>query len=127
MKKIPRPNPESFKRTNNNRVVMVKSIKGRLLNSTQGDLFRAHLVNISATGAQIYSNKTMVEKADLCLELDSLDGSLAMSFNGKVVWVRKNPMKTMGRYAYGVNFNNPTPDHVSFLEKNYSLTTVPDA
>ncbi len=127
MKKIPRPNPETFKRTNNNRVVMVKSIKGRLLNSNQTDVFRAHLVNISSTGAQIYSNKTMVEKTNLSLELDSLDGSHAMTFPGKVVWARKNPKKTMGRYAYGVNFDNPSADHVGFLEKNYSLTPVPEA
>lgn len=125
MKKIPRPHPENFKRTNK-RVVMVKSIKGRILNSSQVDDFRAQLVNVSSTGAQIYSNKSMVDKTDLRLELDSLDGSHAMTFPGKVVWSRKNPMKTMGRFAYGINFEKPTPDQVNFLEKHYSLSSVPE-
>ncbi len=125
MKKIPRPHPEGFKRTNQ-RVVMVKSIKGRVLNSAQGDTFRAQLVNVSSTGAQIYSNKTMNDKTDLILEFDSIDGSHAVTFPGKVVWARKNPMKTMGRFAYGINFENPTLDQVNFLEKHYSLSTVPE-
>jgi hypothetical protein len=125
MKKIPRPHPDDFKRTNK-RVVMVKSIKGRILNSVHGDDFRAQLVNVSSTGAQIYSNKSLVDKTALRLELDSLDGSHTMTFPGTVVWSRKNPMKTMGRFAYGINFDKPTTDHVSFLEKHYSLSSVPE-
>jgi len=126
MKKIPRPHPDGFKRTNK-RVVMVKSIKGRLSNSVEGEVFRAHLVNVSSTGAQIYSNKSMEDRTALILELDSIDGSHAMTFPGKVVWSRKNPMKNMGRFAYGINFEKPTVDHVSFLEKHYSLSPVPEA
>jgi hypothetical protein len=126
MKKIPRPHPDGFKRTNK-RVVMVKSIKGRLSNSVEDNIFRAHLVNVSSTGAQIYSNKSMEDRTALILELDSIDGSHAMTFPGKVVWSRKNPMKNMGRFAYGINFEKPTVDHVSFLEKHYSLSPVPES
>lgn len=127
MKKNSGPHPENFHKRTNKRVVMVKSIRGRLLNSALGDDFRAHLVNVSSTGAQIYSNKTMVDRTALSLELNSLDGSHAMTFPGKVVWSRKNPMKNMGRFAYGINFERPTADQINFLEKNYSLSRVPDA
>lgn len=123
MKKIARPTAKSNKRTNR-RVVMVKSIKGRVTNSpTDGSIFRAQLVNVSFTGAQIYSNKAVDNNTGVSLELDSLDGSHSVIYLGKVVWARKNPMKSMGRFAYGVNFEDVTPEHIHFLETNYSLSS----
>jgi c-di-GMP-binding flagellar brake protein YcgR len=122
MKKAPRPQSKDNLRTNR-RVVMIKTIKGRLADpAREGEDFRAQLVNVSSTGAQIYSNKTLDNNYEINLELDSLDGSHSVVYLGKVVWARKNPMKTMGRYAYGVNFEKVTPEHVKFLETNYSLT-----
>ncbi|HJT23191.1 MAG TPA: PilZ domain-containing protein [bacterium] len=123
MKKIIRPQSKSNKRTNR-RVVMVKSIKGRITNSaSDGNVFRAQLVNVSFTGAQIYSNKAIDNNTGVSLELDSLDGSHSVVYLGKVVWARKNPMKAMGRFAYGVNFEDVTPEHIHFLETNYSLSS----
>lgn len=122
MKKISRPQAKGNKRTNR-RVVMVKSVKGRVPEQgKEGDVFRAQLVNVSSTGSQIYSNKVMDNNTKVELDLDSLDGSHGVTYLGKVVWVRKNPMKTMGRFAYGVHFLNMTPDHIKFLETNYSLS-----
>jgi hypothetical protein len=120
VKKIVRPPSKGNLRTNR-RVVMVKTIKGRLADR-DGVVFRAQLVNVSSTGAQIYSNKALDNNNDIILELDSLDGSHSVVYLGKVVWARKNPMKTMGRYAYGVNFEKITSEHIKFLETNYSLT-----
>ena len=122
MKKIVRPQSKSNQRTNL-RVVMIKSIKGTIADSVRdGEIFRAQLVNVSSTGAQIYSNKTLDNGTGINLELDSLDGSHCVTYLGKVVWARKNPMKSMGRFAYGINFDNVTPEHIKFLETNYSLT-----
>lgn len=121
VKKIVKPQSKGNKRTNR-RVVMVKSIKGRIMGSVRdGETFRAQLVNVSSTGAQIYSNKSIDNNTEISLELDSLDGSHCVNYAVKVVWARKNPMKSMGRYAYGVNFEKVTPEHVKFLETNYSL------
>jgi c-di-GMP-binding flagellar brake protein YcgR len=121
MKKILRPQSKSNTRTNR-RVVMVKSIKGRILNSMRDEeTFRSQLVNVSSTGSQIYSNKSIENGSDVELELDSLDGSHKVTYAGKIVWARRNPMKSMGRYAYGVNFEKMTADHLKFLETNYSL------
>jgi c-di-GMP-binding flagellar brake protein YcgR len=123
MKKILRPQSKGNKRTNR-RVVMVKSIRGFILNP-QGDLgdsFRAQLVNVSSTGCQVYSNKAVDNSSFISLELGSLDGSHVVAYMGKVVWARKNPMKSMGRFAYGVNFEKMTPEHTKFLETNYSLS-----
>ncbi|HTC19866.1 MAG TPA: PilZ domain-containing protein [bacterium] len=123
MKKAPRPQSKGNLRTNR-RVVMVKTIKGRITDPVRdGEDFRAQLVNVSSTGAQIYSNKTLDNNYEINLELDSLDGSHSVVYLGKVVWARKNPMKTMGRYAYGVNFEKVTSEHIKFLETNYSLTS----
>jgi c-di-GMP-binding flagellar brake protein YcgR len=123
MKKIIRPQNKNNKRTNR-RVVMVKSIKGRVANTaSDGNIFRAQLVNVSFTGAQIYSNKAIDNNTGVSLELDSLDGSHSVIYLGKVVWARKNPMKSMGRFAYGVNFEKVTPEHIHFLETNYSLSS----
>ena len=121
MKKISRP--EASNKRNNRRVVMVKSIKG-LVHDAMKDagIFRAQLVNLSNTGAQVYSNKAIEIGAGVDLELDSLDGSHSVSYTGKVVWARKNPMKAMGRFAYGVNFNRINSEQAKFLETNYSMS-----
>jgi Tfp pilus assembly protein PilZ len=115
------PSQKSNKR-NNRRVVMVKSIKGHMDSSLkESGIFRAQLVNVSFTGAQIYTNASIQIGTGVDLELDSLDGSHKVTYVGKVVWGRKNPMKTMGRYAYGVNFQKVDAEQVKFLETNYSL------
>ena len=122
MKKIIHPENKSNKRTNR-RIVMVKSIRGRIENSTgDGAIFRAQLVNVSSTGAQIYTNKVIDNSTRIVLEFDSLDGSHSVAFSGKIVWARRNPMKSMGRFAYGFNFENVNPEHIKFLEANYSLS-----
>lgn len=126
MKKNINTQTKSNKRTNR-RVVMVKSIRGRITNSAaEGEVFRAQLVNVSSTGAQVYSNKAMDNGKTITLELDSLDGSHSVVYLGRIVWARKNPMKSMGRFAYGVNFEKMTPEHVNFLETNYSLSPSSD-
>ncbi|HUO57105.1 MAG TPA: PilZ domain-containing protein [bacterium] len=125
MKKNIRAQVKNNKRTNR-RVVMVKSVKGSILSPLRaGETFKAQLINVSSTGAQIYSNKSVENNTEISLELGSLDGSHIVAFNGKVVWARKNPMKSMGRLAYGVNFENLTSDHLKFLETNYSLSEDP--
>ena len=126
MKKIPRRQIVKNARSNQ-RVIMVKSIKVRILNDLKaGELFRAQLVNVSSTGSQIYSNKIAEHNTRISLDLDSLDGSHNMTFTGKILWARKNPMKSMGRYAYGIGFEKITPGHTKFLETNYSLNNFPE-
>ncbi len=128
MKKILRPQAGNSNKRTNKRVVMVKSIKGHVLDNLREEgEFRAQLINVSTTGAQIYSNKSIENNTAINLELDSLDGSHNVVYDGRVVWARKNPMKSMGRYAYGVNFEKMTPEHFKFLEANYSLSEVPEA
>ena len=125
MKKIVRSQQAKGNKRTNRRVVMVKSIRGFVLNpqGEEGDAFRAQLVNVSSTGCQVYSNKAVDNNSLISLELGSLDGSHVVAYTGKVVWARKNPMKSMGRFAYGVNFEKMTPEHVKFLETNYSLSS----
>ena len=107
---------------------MVKAIRGRVVNSSREETnFRAQLVNVSATGAQFYSHKTIYDRAEITLELNSLDGGHTVTYNGKVIWVRKNPMKSMGRFAYGVNFEGLTQEQVDFLKTNYSMDPEPEA
>jgi c-di-GMP-binding flagellar brake protein YcgR len=121
MKKTARNQPKSNKRISR-RVVMVKSIRGHLLNTTiEEPNFRAQLVNVSATGAQFYSHTTIYDRAEIVLELNSLDGGHTIVYQGKIIWVRKSPMKTMGRFAYGVRFEELTHEQVEFLKTNYSM------
>ena len=125
MKKISRPQAASNKR-NNRRVVMVKSISGRMRTPAgKEEDFRAQLINVSWTGAQVYSNKAIDDRSSVDLELDSLDGSHKVVYKGKVVWARKNPMKAMGRFAYGIHFDKVSTEQVKFLENNYSLSEIP--
>jgi len=126
MKKIVR-SPSRGNHRISRRVVMVKSVKGRIMTPLRdGEIFRAQLINVSSTGAQIYSNKSIENNTEVSLELGSLDGSHIVAYPGKVVWARKNPMKSMGRFAYGVNFDSIPADHVKFLETNYSLSNSPE-
>ena len=104
---------------------MVKTIKGHQVDSAQGGEFRANLIDISSTGSQITSHTVLENHSMVSLELDSMDGSHVVTYRGRVVWVRKNPMKSMGRFAYGVNFEALTPDQIRFLENNYSLNSSP--
>jgi hypothetical protein len=121
MKKTSRNQPKSNKRISR-RVVMVKPIRGRLVNATRDETnFRAQLVNVSATGAQFYSHKTIYDRTEIILELNSLDGGHTIVYKGIIIWVRKNPMKTMGRFAYGLHFDPLTPEQVEFLKTNYSM------
>jgi c-di-GMP-binding flagellar brake protein YcgR len=121
MKKIARNQTKSNKRISR-RVVMVKSIRGHLINANREEPnFRAQLVNVSGTGAQFYSHKTIYDRAEISLELNSLDGGHTIVYSGKIIWVRKSPMKTMGRFAYGVRFDELTPEQVDFLKTNYSM------
>ena len=82
--------------------------------------FRSHLINISSPGAQIYSHKPLDEGTLLALDIWSKNGIESLEFSGKVVWARKNALKFMGRYAYGVHFLNPTPAHQAFVSANFT-------
>ncbi|MGH7739689.1 MAG: PilZ domain-containing protein [bacterium] len=124
MSKLIRPAQKNNKRSDNRRVIMVKTIKARMPGGMNRDLFQAQLINVSKTGAQFYSNTFIETNGAVVVELDSLDGSHSVSFEGRTVWARKNPLKTMGRYAYGVNFEKITPELVKFLEMNYSLGPI---
>jgi hypothetical protein len=122
MKKNIRTQPKNNKRISR-RVINVQSIKGCIIDAIRnGEEFRAKLVNVSSTGAQIYSSKPLNTNMKITLEFDSPDGNHRVVFAGKIVWSRKNPMKSMGRYAYGVNFEEMTPELIKFLEANYSLS-----
>jgi hypothetical protein len=84
MKKNLRSESKNNQRTNR-RVVMVKSVKGKVLSSPRdGETFRAQLINVSSTGSQIYSNKSIENNSMVSLELGSLDGSHSVSYPGKL-------------------------------------------
>ena len=109
------------------RVMAVKPVKGHIAADPprkKEENFGVHLMNISLTGAQIYSNKSFEVYDQLDLELHSLDGAQSIVFLGKIVWVHKTPLKFMGRFAYGVHFLNMTPEMTKFLRANFFLTTV---
>jgi Tfp pilus assembly protein PilZ len=107
------------------RVMMVKPLKGHVDADPprrKEEHFGVHLMNISLTGAQVYSNKSLEVGDDLDLELHSLDGTQSFLFKGKIVWVHKTPLKFMGRFAYGVHFSNKTKEATEFLKANFYLT-----
>jgi hypothetical protein len=105
------------------RVLVVRPIKGRISDSTVAPKsdFGFHLMNISLSGAQIYSNQTMEIGDQISLELPSLEANPTIIYNGKIVWVHKNPMKSMGRFAYGIDFEALTAEKSKFLEQNFYL------
>ena len=105
------------------RVLVVRPIKGRVnvsKNAAESD-FSVHLMNISLSGSQIYSNQTMEMGDKVSLELPSLESSPTVVYHGKIMWVHKNPMKSMGRFAYGLQFEDLTPEKAKFLEQNFYL------
>lgn len=107
------------------RVMMVKPLKGHVEADPprrKEENFGVHLMNISLTGAQVYSNKALEVGDPLDLELHSLDGTQSILFKGKIVWVHKTPLKFMGRFAYGVNFSNLSAAATEFLKANFYLT-----
>ena len=65
MSKLSRPAPKNNKRSANPRVVMVKTIKARMLGGIDRDLFQGQLINVSKTGAQFYSNKFIETNASV--------------------------------------------------------------
>ncbi len=85
----------------------------------QSGSFRANLIDISSTGAQIYTPRPMDEHTEIALEIKSKDGSQSLNFTGIVVWARKNAMRSMGRYAYGLKFISPGRDHMAFVAENF--------
>jgi c-di-GMP-binding flagellar brake protein YcgR len=105
------------------RVLVVRPIKGHVKQNkiNKEEDFGVHLMNISLSGAQIYSNQTLEMGDKVQLELPSLESSPTIIYLGKVVWVHKNPMKSMGRFAYGVHFEEVTPEKAKFLEQNFYL------
>ena len=107
------------------RVMMVKPLKGHIAADpprTKEDNFGVHLMNISLTGAQVYSNKVLEVDDNIDLELHALDGTQSFVIHGKIVWVHKTPLKFMGRFAYGVHFSNTNSEITKFLKANFYLT-----
>jgi Tfp pilus assembly protein PilZ len=105
------------------RVLVVRPIKGRVkpVKTNREEDFGVHLMNISLSGAQIYSNQVMEIGDQVQLELPSLEASPTVVYPGKIVWVHKNPMKSMGRFAYGLHFESLSADKAKFLEQNFYL------
>ena len=117
-----RPALQKNKRVNR-RVAMVKTVKGRLVGPAgEGLPFRANLVNVGIAGAQICCDESPENRTKISLELDSLDGNRWVSYLGRVAWTRKNPLKSMGRFAVGIHFDEVTPEQTRFLENNYALS-----
>jgi hypothetical protein len=110
---------DSHKRTAP-RTVALQSFNCALSEKSGDPIFRAHLINISASGSQIYSSKPMDEGTMLKLEIWDKEGLQTLEFHGKVVWARKNALKFMGRYAYGVHFSNPSAIQLDFIANNFA-------
>jgi len=117
------PTHSGIEKRKHRRVLVVRPIKGRVkpAKASKEEDFGVHLMNISLSGAQIYSNQSMDIGDSVHLELPSLEASPTVVYQGQVVWVHKNPMKSMGRYAYGVHFDSLTPEKAKFLEQNFYL------
>jgi len=118
-KKTVHPSTDSHKRSAP-RTVALQSFNCSLSEKSGDPIFRSHLINISATGMQIYSSKPMDEGTMLHLEIWDKEGLQTLQFHGKVVWARKNALKFMGRYAYGVHFLNLTAIQQDFLANNFN-------
>lgn len=122
MSKLHTPQNADEKRRHR-RVLVVRPIKSHVKSSKtiKDPDFGVHLMNISLSGAQIYSNQTMEIDDEIDLELPSLGSTPSVFYNGKIVWIHKNPMKSMGRFAYGIRFEEMTPEKSKFLELNFYL------
>ena len=70
---------------------------------------------------QVYSNQTMEIGDEITLELPSLGSTPSVFYPGKIIWIHKNPVKSMGRFAYGVRFEEMTAEKSKFLELNFYL------
>jgi len=105
------------------RVLVVRPIKSHNKSSktAKDQDFGVHLMNISLSGAQIYSNQVMEIGDEINLELPSLGSTPSVFYGGKVIWIHKNPVKSMGRFAYGVRFEEMTAEKTRFLELNFYL------
>ncbi len=118
-KRISRPDPDIHKRVAP-RIVVLQSMNCYVLGpGAQSGSFRANLIDISATGMQIYTPKPMDEHTVIAMEVRSKDGFQSLTFTGTVVWARRNAMKSMGRFAYGVVFNAPSRDLKAFVAENF--------
>ncbi len=98
------------------RVILLENVQGTIIGA-EGPPFRANLINISVTGCEIYTSKALNSGNRINLGLISpTDGSM-MTFAGDVVRALKNPMKSMGRYSYGIHFSNLTTEKTQFLKE----------
>jgi hypothetical protein len=117
------PGQNAVEKRRHRRVLVVRPIKGHVSSSKADNAqdFGVHLMNISLSGAQIYSNQNMEMGDAVNLELPSLESTPPVVFSGKIVWIHKNPMKSMGRFAYGLRFEDVVPEKAKFLELNFYL------
>jgi c-di-GMP-binding flagellar brake protein YcgR len=114
-KKFPESKPKSDHRRAK-RVILLENVQGTVVNS-DGPPFRANLINVSVTGCEIYTSKVLNSGNRINLGLISpTDGSM-VTFMGEVVRALKNPMKSMGRYAYGIRFSNLDTEKSQFLKE----------
>ena len=98
------------------RVILLENVQGTVLKQDSPP-FRANLINVSVTGCEIYTSKVLNSGRLINLGLISpTDGSM-VTFTGEVVRALKNPMKSMGRYAYGIRFSNLDTEKVQFLKE----------
>lgn len=98
------------------RVILLENVQGTVI-GTDAPPFRANLINVSVTGCEIYTSKVLNSGHRINLGLISpTDGSM-VTFSGEVVRALKNPMKSMGRYAYGIRFTNLDTEKSQFLQE----------
>lgn len=118
-KRTLQPTSDTFKRSAP-RTVALQSFNCQLAEKSGDPVFRSNLINLSTTGCQIYSSKPMDEGTKLNLDIWDKEGLQTLQFHGKVVWARKNALKFMGRYAYGVQFTNPSAIQQDFIANNFT-------
>ena len=98
------------------RVILLENVQGTVAGG-EGPPFRANLINVSTTGCQIYTSKVLNSGSRINLVLISpTDGSM-LAFTGEVVRALKSPMKSIGRYAYGIRFSNLNTEKTQFLKE----------
>ena len=117
------PTHVGIEKRKHRRVLVVRPVKGRVkpAKTNKEEDFGVHLMNISLSGAQVYSNQTMEIGDEITLELPSLGSTPSVFYPGKIIWIHKNPVKSMGRFAYGVRFEEMTAEKSKFLELNFYL------
>jgi Tfp pilus assembly protein PilZ len=112
-----RSNHSGVDKRKHRRVLVVRPIQGRDVKSD----FSVHLMNISLSGAQIYASQNLEIGNPVYLELPAMQDTPQLTLKGKIMWVHRNPMEFMGRYAYGLQFEELTPEITKFLEQNFYL------